>query len=121
MAALVKSGGTGTLSRQFSELLAGIGLATKKDHKGGGHGRDARRTSSGLTFHCLRHTATSLLKNAGVSDAVAMEIIGHDSEAISRVYTHISQDALRKAIKALPDVTEKMAHPSRSVPMLINS
>ena len=34
MAALVKAGGTGTLSRLFSELLAGIGLATKKDHKG---------------------------------------------------------------------------------------
>jgi integrase len=106
IASLLKSGGSSTLSRQFSEILAGIGLADKKDHKGGGEGRGARRTSSGLTFHCLRHTATSLLKNAGVSDAVAMEIIGHDSEAISRVYTHISQDALRKAMKSMPDVTK---------------
>jgi integrase len=107
LAALVKSGGTGTLSRQFSEILAGIGLADKKNHHGGGEGRGARRTSGGLSFHCLRHTATSLLKNAGVSDAVAMEIIGHDSKAISRVYTHISQDALRKAMKSMPDITQE--------------
>ena len=106
MAALVKSGGTGTLSRQFSEILAGIGLADKKDHKGGGTGRDSRRASGGLSFHCLRHTATSLLKNAGVSDVVAREIIGHDSESISRVYTHISKDTLRKAMKSLPNVMD---------------
>jgi len=37
----------------------------------------------------LRHTATSLLKNAGVPAAVAMDIIGHESEAINRHYTHI--------------------------------
>jgi integrase len=110
----LKTGGSSTLSRQFSEILAGIGLADKKDHKGGGEGRGARRTSSGLTFHCLRHTATSLLKNAGVSDAVAMEIIGHDSEAISRVYTHISQDALRKAMKAMPDVTKELTPADKS-------
>ena len=106
MAALVKSGGTGTLSRQFSEILAGIGLADKKDHKGGGTGRASRRASGGLSFHCLRHTATSLLKNAGVSDVVAREIIGHDSESISRVYTHISKDTLRKAMKSLPNVLD---------------
>jgi len=59
-----------------------------------------------LSFHCLRHTATSLLKNAGVSDAIAMDIIGHESKAISANYTHIETNTKRKALNALPDVTD---------------
>jgi len=93
-----------TVSRQFGEILATAGLAEKKDHKTKQEGRSARRKTGNLSFHCLRHTATSLLKNAGVSDVVAREIIGHDSEAISRVYTHIEKGTLKKAIGKLPNV-----------------
>jgi site-specific recombinase XerD len=82
-------------------------LIERKKHRSTGKGRDSRRTASGMSFHYLRHTATSLLKNAGVSDVVAREIIGHDSEAISRIYTHIEASTLRKAVGALPDVTKK--------------
>jgi hypothetical protein len=46
-----------------------------------------------------------LLKNAGVSEAVARDIIGHESAAISRHYTHIDEASKRKAIAKLPDVT----------------
>ena len=51
-----------------------------------------------------RHTATSLLKNAGVPESVAMDIIGHDSEAISRHYTHVETAAKRKALQKLPNL-----------------
>ena len=44
------------------------------------------------------------LKNAGVNNAVAMELIGHESEAISRAYTHIEAEALKKAVNRLPDL-----------------
>lgn len=104
--AALTSGGSGTLSRQFSEILARAGLIEKKAHRSTGKGRGAPRKSAGLSFHCLRHTATSLLKNAGVSDVVAREIIGHDSEAVSRVYTHIESSTLRKAVATMPDVTK---------------
>lgn len=98
--------GSGTLSRQFGELLIDAGLIQgRKSHKTHEQGRGARRVASALSFHCLRHTATSLLKNAGASDVVAREIIGHDSEAVSRVYTHIENDTLRDAVNLLPDVT----------------
>jgi hypothetical protein len=46
----------------------------------------------------------SLLKNAGVPEAVAMDIIGHDSEVISRHYTHIESNAKRAALRKLPDL-----------------
>ena len=53
-----------------------------------------------------------MLKNAGVSDAVARDIIGHESEAISRQYTHIDMAAKRKAIESLPDILWESKPPS---------
>ena len=96
---------SGTLSRQFGELLAGIGLTeAHTEHTTTGKGRSARRQSRGVSFHCLRHTTTSALKSAGVNNAVAMELIGHDSEAISRTYTHLDGATLRAAVATLPDL-----------------
>ncbi len=94
-------------SKAFGRILVAAGLRREMpNHKGTGKGRDARREASEVTFHCLRHTATSLLKNAGVSDVVAREIIGHKTEAISRAYTHIETKTIRRAIAAMPDVTK---------------
>jgi integrase len=67
-------------------------------------GRATRRRQSPLTFHSLRHTAVSLLKNAGVSDVIARDIIGHESEAVSRQYTHIDSETKRTALDKLPDI-----------------
>ncbi len=97
--------GTGTLSTRFADILVAAGLRKPGTRESTGKGRSARRDTSGMSFHCLRHTATSLLKNAGVSDVVAREIIGHDSEAVSKTYTHIERDTLRDAVAKLPDVT----------------
>jgi integrase len=92
----------GQLSQQFYAVLVAAGMAKERSHEETGAGRSQRRTVSEISFHSLRHTATSLLKNAGVSSAVAMDIIGHDSEAISRHYTHIESDTKRSALNKLP-------------------
>jgi integrase len=96
---------TSALSNQFYKILTKAGLVEKRDHHGKGKGRDAKRATAGLGFHCLRHTATTLLKASGVSDAVAREIIGHESAAVSRTYSHIDSATLRAAIDKLPDLT----------------
>ncbi len=96
----------GTLSNQFYQLLVAAGLAAPRPHVAMKEGRSAKRQVGGLSFHCLRHTATSLLKNAGVSDVVARDIIGHESEAVSRLYTHIEFGTKIQAIDKLPDVTK---------------
>jgi integrase len=94
------------LSNQFYELLASVGLVpSRKDHRKQGKGRGVRRRQSEITFHSLRHTATSLLKNAGVSNAITQDIIGHESEAISRNYTHIETDTKRAALDKMPDLS----------------
>jgi hypothetical protein len=52
---------------------------------------------------CAR--AVTLMKEAGIPAAVVMELVGHDSEAMSRHYTHVGAETLRKAAESLPDVT----------------
>jgi integrase len=48
----------------------------------------------------LRHTAVSLLKDAGIPQAAVQELIGHDSEQMSALYTHVGREALEKAAAA---------------------
>ncbi len=84
-----KEGSDSRLSQQFQAILVAAGMAEGAEQiQETGNGRALRRMISDISFHSLRHTATSLLKNAGVPEAVAMDIIGHESEAISRHYTH---------------------------------
>jgi hypothetical protein len=46
-----------------------------------------------------------MLKDAGLSDVGARDIVGHESAAVSRNYTHIDGDTKRAALDKLPDVT----------------
>lgn len=105
-ATVERAGKVSTLSRQFSELMADAGFAPKQSHQKrvDREGRDAKRSYSNLTFHSLRHTATSLMKNAGVSPAIVQEFVGHDSKMISQNYTHIELSALQQAANALPEI-----------------
>ena len=106
-ASVEKSGKVGTLSRQFYELMAEAGLAPKKKHRTGKNGmsRTGRREISEISFHSLRHTATSLMKSAGVPTAIVQDIIGHDSEAVSAHYTRIDESAKQSALRKLPDIS----------------
>lgn len=69
-----------------------------------GKRRNVSREQNEFSFHSLRHTATTLLKSAGVSDAVAREFIGHDSPTVSKQYTHIPTDTLRQAANKLTEI-----------------
>jgi integrase len=103
-----------TLSRQFAEVLAAAGLREKESHDASKQGRKARRETAALSFHCLRHTATSLMKNAGVSPAVVQDIIGHDSVEMSAHYTVIDLDTKRRALdSAMPDLMKPGRAPKK--------
>ena len=92
------------LSRQFGELLARAGLREARSHAKRTDRTSERREANALSFHSLRHTATSMLKNAGVSASIVQDIIGHDSAEVSRAYTHIEADAKRSALEKLPEL-----------------
>jgi integrase len=94
-----------TLSNQFYAIMADAGLVEARTHGSGGKGRSSPRVFNELSFHALRHTATSLMKNAGVSPAIVQDIIGHESPAISAHYTRIEESTKRGAVDSMPDVT----------------
>jgi integrase len=98
---------TASLSNQFREILVEAGLLEPlaRGHKSTGKGRDQAREASEISFHSLRHSAVTMLKAAGVSDFIAREIVGHESAAVSRQYTHLTTDDKRAAMGRLPDVT----------------
>jgi integrase len=106
---VMRHGRAGVLSNQFTGILADAGLVEARPHRvedGKRKGRASRRTMSEISFHSLRHTAVSLLKNAGVSDAVAQDLVGHESAEVSRLYTHIDDKAKREAVNKLPVLGE---------------
>jgi len=96
---------TSSLSNEFREILVEAGLV--EPHRSTGKGRSHSRAPSEISFHSLRHSAVTMLKAAGVSDFIAREIVGHESAAISRQYTHLTTDDKRAAMRKLPDVTDQ--------------
>jgi integrase len=96
---------TSNLSHQFRKILVEAGLTPPRTPQSTGRGHSGAREPSEISFHSLRHSAVTMLKRAGLSDFLAREIVGHDSAAVSRHYTHLSTDDLRNAMQRLPDVT----------------
>jgi integrase len=84
------------LSEVFKRIVvrAGLDLMTIK---GKGTRNFARRT-----FHSLRHSFSSILANAGVSEEMRMRLTGHSSRDIHQKYTHIDVGVLEKAIESMP-------------------
>jgi len=99
---------TASLSNQFREILSDAGLVEPRarGHKSTDKGRDQAREANVISFHSLRHSAVTMLKAAGVSDFMAREIVGHESTAVSRQYTHLTTDDKRAAMQRLPNITE---------------
>ena len=98
------------LSPQFHSLLVKAGLAEPRSHKAMDrkNGRSAKRKTSELSFHSLRHTLTSLLKTAGVPESVVMDIVGHESKAVSANYTHISAASKAEAVAKMPGLDDML-------------
>ncbi len=57
----------------------------------------------GVTTHKLRHTAATLMyQHGGVDPLVLKEILGHKSIATTEIYTHLSDENLKKAADSSP-------------------
>ncbi len=82
---------------EFTQLvrLHGIGLAGKE---AGGN----RRTWHSKTFHCLRASVVTMLHAAGVSQGLAMYLVGHESADVHSVYLRPDGNQLAAAAANLP-------------------
>jgi len=113
-----QNGRVSSLSNQFRDILAAAGL-TKPRYDGKkvtreSAARTTKREGAELSFHSLRHTAVSLLKDAGVPDAVVMALVGHDTVVMSHHYTHVGKEALAEAASKMPEL--RAHHPSGHPP-----
>lgn len=91
----IKTSGKTGLSMSFGRIMDEVGVDRGKRSVGGTHQRG---------FHCLRHTFTSWLANAGVSPEVRQAMTGHLDDGSHKLYTHHSPETLRNAIGRLPGI-----------------
>ncbi|MEJ2614304.1 MAG: tyrosine-type recombinase/integrase [Ignavibacteriaceae bacterium] len=54
-----------------------------------------------LHFHDLRHSFASTLVKKGVSLFVVKELLGHKDIKTTQIYSHLTVDTLREAVKVL--------------------
>lgn len=95
-----QAGGTSSkLSLEFTGLLKEHGFIeddTKAPRQGD------RRTLSALSFHCLRYSVVTILRNAGVPPDLTRELVGHASEQVERIYYTPDMMTISKALDKLP-------------------
>lgn len=98
--------GKSGLSLAFSRIVTKAGIKSRllRPHKSTGMPTRSHRVRS-LTFHSLRHTATSCLANEGVPEDVRMKVLGHSDKAVHAKYTHHDERALREAMAKLPKLS----------------
>lgn len=58
----------------------------------------------GVSFHSLRHSFVSAAASAGVPLDVVRKLVGHTSTKMTDHYSHLSDEAMQKAVNAIPSV-----------------
>lgn len=56
-----------------------------------------------ITLHHLRHTVSTLLDEAGASEALKAGILGHGTTTITQRYTHARIDAMRRVLEVVAE------------------
>ncbi len=92
-------GNVARLSDEFYSLLSELKYVEKRTHHTKGKGRSGKRAFNPLTFHSFRHFLTTQLYRSAVAPAVVKNIIGHESEAIQRIYTTIDDETMLLGIR----------------------
>lgn len=67
--------------------------------------RSGKNVPPEIGFQSLRHSFVTIMASAGTALPVVQELCGHESPAIQQVYLHMGEDATRKAIMSLPDIS----------------
>jgi integrase len=105
---LTRLGQSSRLSNQFYAIMTKAGLVPSRWGNAADPAHPKPRSSArvrvGLGFHSLRHSAASMMRDAGASQGVAMEVLGHRSRAVHEQYSHMGSDALRQGISLLPSL-----------------
>jgi integrase len=97
----VTVGGRHGLSSQFIAIMEHAGIDRRNVREGTKGGQRAQHARS---FHALRHSLTSTLANADVSEEIRRRIVGHESADVHKNYTHVERETLARAVEKMPSV-----------------
>lgn len=81
-----------TLRKVFGEILTEIGISEKMQEE------------RNLTFHSLRHGFATISRDSNISQEDRMLILGHKSERVNNVYTHVSDQQLERVSKVTTNI-----------------
>jgi len=97
-------------SERVRRAFEAAGIQTQGDTgRANPKNKKTTRKAVEVGFHSLRHTFVSLCANAGVPLHIVQAIVGHTNAAMTAHYFHVSDDALRGAVAALPNVFQSPA------------
>jgi integrase len=94
------------LSDTFTGIMSAAGVDRGKPSRVLEEGQDKGkgRITWEKGFHSLRHTFTSWLRNAGVSEEDRMALTGHSTRESHQIYSHADEKAGQAAIAKLPSL-----------------
>jgi integrase len=85
------------LSNAIQAYLVSCGIKTQRPGAG-------QRAQCEVGFHSLRHSFVSLCRAANAPLSVVESLVGHNSPAMTRHYTHTGEAAALEAVSGLPVV-----------------
>lgn len=100
----VEIGARAGLSQTFAKLMANAGVDRGKPSRviEEGQEKGVGRITWERGFHSLRHTFTTWLRTAGVSEEDRMALTGHSTRESHQIYSHADEKAGQDAIAKLP-------------------
>jgi integrase len=97
--------GTG-LSQTFNKIMSLAGVDRGKPSRDTAVTGTVGRVTYERGFHSLRHSFTSWLRDADVSEEDRMALTGHSTRESHQIYSHASEKAGQVAIAKLPSLTQ---------------
>ena len=88
-----------TESRKLFITEAGIPLSTQNTRKLLGNLACSAGIERRITPHMLRHTTATQLLETGLDIRYVQKLLGHQSISTTEIYTHVTDQALRSALK----------------------
>jgi len=104
MAKLYLEKGPYAVSAIVQKHFLNCGLTTTKD------GTGVRKLVS-RGFHSLRHSAVSIMREAGAAQTTSQAVVGHNSAEIHELYSHVDSEAMRRAVNTLPAFNDDISQP----------
>lgn len=95
--------------RIMVEACVSRGKASREIKEGESKGKGRITYERG--FHSFRHTFTSWLRDADVSEEDRMALTGHTTRESHKVYSHVNKAKLHVAVSKLPSINKKQAKP----------